>query len=193
MIKYVPNLMTLSRILLTPLMIYFMISESNQNYSLAFMFFVIASITDYFDGKIARKYDIESRFGIFIDPLADKLLIVSAFVSFRFIPEIYDSQIVTLWMIGLISFRDVFVTALRILMESKGETMVTSKVAKFKTFFQIVTIIALFIYLHSSFSTDDPITDVMKVLMVVTTLITFYTGMHYFMYNYRAILRLFVR
>ena len=145
MIKYVPNLMTLSRILLTPLMIYFMISESNQNYSLAFIFFVIASITDYFDGKIARKYDIESRFGIFIDPLADKLLIVSAFVSFRFIPEIYDSQIVTLWMIGLISFRDVFVTALRILMESKGETMVTSKVAKFKTFFQIVTIIALFI------------------------------------------------
>ena len=71
MIKHVPNLMTLSRILLTPLMIYFMISESNQNYSLAFIFFVIASITDYFDCKIARKYDIESRFGIFIDPLAD--------------------------------------------------------------------------------------------------------------------------
>ena len=193
MIKHVPNLMTLSRILLTPLMIYFMISESNQNYSLAFIFFVIASITDYFDGKIARKYDIESKFGIFIDPLADKLLIVSAFVSFRFIPEIYDSQIVTLWMIGLISFRDVFVTALRILMESKSETMITSKVAKFKTFFQVVTIIALFIYLHSNISTDDPITHIMKVLMVVTTLITFYTGMHYFMYNYKAILRLFVR
>jgi len=193
MIKYLPNLMTLSRIMLTPLMIYFMISKSNQNYSLAFCLFVIASITDYFDGKLARKYDIESRFGIFVDPLADKLLIVSAFISFCFIPEIYERQIVTLWMLVLILFRDVFVTLLRLLMESKGHTMVTSKVAKFKTFFQVVTIISLFIYIHSNLPIDSFIIYVLKGLMVVTTLITFYTGMHYFMYNYKSIVRLFAK
>jgi len=189
-IRYIPNIITLSRVVLTPLMIYFMLFE--KNYIFAFIVFVVASITDFFDGRMARKYNIESRVGVFIDPLADKLLIMSAFISFLFIDDIGGRQIVSVWMIVMISFRDILVTLIRIIMESKGVTMVTSKVAKLKTFLQIKTIIVLFLYLQSGgYMSYDYVIIIMKSLMVVTTLITFYTGVHYFRYNYKTIVDIF--
>ena len=79
-LRYIPNLLTIIRILLTPLCIYFLIVENNPLYS--FIFFSIASITDAFDGYYARKYNAISRLGTFLDPLADKIMVVSVFFCF---------------------------------------------------------------------------------------------------------------
>ena len=101
----------------------------------ALMIFIIASITDAYDGYYARKYDQITPEGKFLDPLADKILVTSAFMSFALL------DVVEFWMIGLIIFRDLFVTGLRMAMERKGLSMVTSTVAKAKTATQMTIII----------------------------------------------------
>ena len=93
----------------------------------ALVIFIIASITDAYDGYYARKYDQVTPEGKFLDPLADKILVSSAFISFALM------GIIEFWMVGLIIFRDLFVTGLRMTMERKGLSLVTSTIAKAKT------------------------------------------------------------
>jgi phosphatidylglycerophosphate synthase len=103
---------------------------------------------------------------------------------------------VKLWMIILISFRDILVTLMRTIMQYKGVTMVTSKAGKLKTFLQIVTISFILIFLNLiSYKIDIPeliLKDSLFYLMVITTLITFYTGVHYVYYNYKTLENLFL-
>ena len=136
--KWIPNFITSTRILLIPVFLYCLFTDFSHGKLLALIVFLSAAITDAYDGKIARKYDIESKFGVFFDPLADKLLVLSAFYGFMFLPIL--STTVKLWMIILISFRDILVTLMRTLMQYKGVTMITSKAGKLKTFLQITTI-----------------------------------------------------
>ena len=188
--KYIPNILTSSRILLTPVFLYFLFSDFSHSKLIALVVFVVASITDAFDGFYARKYNLISKFGTFFDPLADKLLVLSAFYGFMFIP-ILDTE-VKLWMIILISFRDVVVTLLRMIMEYKGITMVTSKVSKMKTALQISTIISILTYLilfsynisYWQFVSEQ---SILYFCMILTTLVTFYTGLHYCYYNYKIL------
>ena len=188
--KYIPNILTSSRILLTPVFLYFLFSDFSHSKSMALVVFMVASITDAFDGFYARKYNLISKFGIFFDPLADKLLVLSAFYGFMFIP-ILDTE-VKLWMIILISFRDVVVTLLRMIMEYKGITMVTSKVSKMKTALQILTILSILTYLilfsynisYWQFVSEQ---SILYFCMILTTLVTFYTGLHYCYYNYKIL------
>jgi CDP-diacylglycerol--glycerol-3-phosphate 3-phosphatidyltransferase len=188
--KYIPNILTSSRILLTPVFLYFLFSDFSHSKLIALVVFLVASITDAFDGFYARKYNLISKFGIFFDPLADKLLVLSAFYGFMFIP-ILDTE-VKLWMIILISFRDVVVTLLRMIMEYKGITMVTSKVSKMKTALQILTILSILTYLilfsynisYWQFVSEQ---SILYFCMILTTLVTFYTGLHYCYYNYKSL------
>ena len=188
--KWIPNFLTSTRILLVPVFLYCLFTD----FSLALIVFLSAAITDAYDGKIARKYDIESKFGVFFDPLADKLLVLSAFYGFMFLPVL--STTVKLWMIILISFRDILVTLMRTLMQYKGVTMITSKAGKLKPFLQITTINFILIYLIlKSYKVDIP-PDILQYnslyfLMVITTLITFYTGVHYVYHNYKTLGNLF--
>ena len=192
--KWIPNLLTSSRILLVPVFLYCLFTDFSHGKFLALIVFVSAAITDAYDGKIARNYDIESTFGVFFDPLADKLLVLSAFYGFMFLPVL--STTVKLWMIILISFRDILVTLMRMLMQYKGVTMITSKVGKLKTFLQITTINIILIYLIlTSYKVDIP-SDILQYnslyfLMVITTMITLYTGIHYVYYNYKTLGNLF--
>ena len=173
---------------------YCLFADFSHGKLLALIVFVTAAITDAYDGKIARKYDIESKFGVFFDPLADKLLVLSAFYGFMFLPVL--STTVKLWMIILISFRDILVTLMRTLMQYKGVTMITSKAGKLKTFLQITTINFILIYLIlKSYKVDIP-PDILQYnslyfLMVITTMITFYTGIHYVYHNYKTLGNLF--
>ena len=193
--KWIPNLLTSTRILLVPVFLYCLFTDFSHGKLLALIVFVSAAITDAYDGKIARKYDIESTFGVFFDPLADKLLVLSAFYGFMFLPIL--STTVKLWMIILISFRDILVTLMRMLMQYKGVTMITSKVGKLKTFLQITTINIILIYLIlKSYKVDIP-SDILQYnslyfLMVITTMITFYTGIHYVYHNYKTLGNLFI-
>ena len=192
--KWIPNFLTSTRILLVPVFLYCLFTDFSHGKLLALIVFLSAAITDAYDGKIARKYDIESKFGVFFDPLADKLLVLSAFYGFMFLPVL--STTVKLWMIILISFRDILVTLMRTLMQYKGVTMITSKAGKLKTFLQITTINFILIYLIlKSYKVDIP-PDILQYnslyfLMVITTMITFYTGIHYVYHNYKTLGNLF--
>ena len=188
--KWIPNLLTSSRIFLVPVFLYFLFSDFSHGKLLALIFFVIAAITDAYDGKIARKHNIVTKFGIFFDPLADKFLVLSAFYAFMFISDL-DTTI-KLWMIILISFRDILVTLLRTIMQYKGITMITSKLGKIKTALQLITIHLILIFLIlKSYSVAIPAdlfyNESLYFLMVITTIITFYTGVHYFYHNYKTL------
>ena len=188
--NWVPNFLTSSRILLVPVFLYCLFSDFSHGKLLALIFFVTAAITDAYDGKIARKHNIITKFGIFFDPLADKFLVLSAFYAFMFFPVL--STTVKLWMIILISFRDVLVTVLRTIMQYNDITMITSKLGKIKTTLQLVTIHLILIFLIlKSYSVTIPANllynESLYFLMVITTIITFYTGVHYFYHNYKTL------
>ena len=192
--KWLPNFLTSTRILLVPVFLYCLFSDFSHGKLWALIVFVTAAITDAYDGKIARKHNIITKFGIFFDPLADKFLVLSAFYAFMFFPIL--STTVKLWMIILISFRDIVVTLLRTIMQYKGITMITSKFGKIKTTFQLITIHLILIYLIlKSYSVAIPpilyYNESLYFLMVITTIITFYTGVHYMYHNYKTLGNLF--
>ena len=125
--------------------------------------------------------------GKFLDPLADKILVLSAFISFAIM------GIIDYWMVGLIIFRDLFVTGLRFAMVSKDLEMVTSRLAKFKTGIQITVIIFTLIFLglqqEIAWEWTMPILAIIEqyrliyILTFIVTLFTIYTGVNYLYYN----------
>ncbi|SVA69438.1 uncharacterized protein METZ01_LOCUS122292, partial [marine metagenome] len=125
--------------------------------------------------------------GKFLDPLADKILVLSAFISFAIM------GIIDYWMVGLIIFRDLFVTGLRFAMVSKGLEMVTSRLAKFKTGIQITVIIFTLIFLGLqqgiAWEWTMPILAIIEqyrliyILTFIVTLFTIYTGVNYLYHN----------
>jgi len=189
--KWIPNLLTSSRILMVPVFLYFLFADFSHGKLIALIVFITASMTDAFDGRIARKHNTITKFGIFFDPLADKFLILSTFYAFMFIPVL--STTIKLWMIILISFRDILVTALRTIMQYNDITMITSKFSKLKTILQIMTIYFILVFLIlKSYSVAIPFdlyynNESLYFLMVITTIITFYTGVHYFYHNYKTL------
>ncbi|MDP6852800.1 MAG: CDP-diacylglycerol--glycerol-3-phosphate 3-phosphatidyltransferase [Candidatus Marinimicrobia bacterium] len=193
-LKWLPNFLTSTRILLVPVFLYCLFADFSHGKLLALIVFILASVTDAYDGILARKYNNVSKIGTFLDPLADKFLVLSAFYGFMFLPIL--STTVKLWMIILISFRDILVTVLRTLMEYKGVTMITSKLGKFKTSLQILTITFILIFLIlNSYQVELPdvnaVSSTLYLLMVFTTAITFYTGLHYFYHNYKTLGNIF--
>ena len=183
--KHLPNLLSFSRIALTPVFLYFLLFSNFEHAKVtAAIIFTIASITDAFDGQLARRYNLVTRLGVFLDPLADKFLVLSAFFSFAILGDVH------LWMVILISFRDILVTLLRTIMELKGITMITSKAGKLKTLLQIIIINVIFIYLVlkgyglTEYSRLFVEFEVINGLMLITTIVTVYTGLHYFYYNH---------
>ena len=132
-------MLTVFRILLTPIFIISLFSDYQFAHPIALAIFLIACITDTYDGYYARKYNQVTPEGKFLDPLADKILVSSAFISFAFI------GMIEFWMVGLILFRDLFVTGLRMAVEHKGLSMVTSMIAKAKTTVQYIIIMFILI------------------------------------------------
>ena len=171
-IHFLPNTLTALRILLTPICIYYLYSS---NFILALILFLIASLTDFFDGYFARKYNTISKIGIFLDPLADKMLVIGLFLSFFYLGIIID------WIIlSMIIFRDIFVTILRILIQSQGMIMITSKVAKLKTAIQFLIIIILFIQAILPITFNE---NIIYYISLIMGIFTFYTGFHYLLSN----------
>ncbi len=185
-----PNFLTIGRIFLTPLFILCLFYESPWSKSTALVIFIIASITDVFDGHIARKRNLVTRTGEFLDPLADKLLVVSAFLSFALLGKI------PFWMVVLIVFRDLLVTVLRMFFLNNGISLVTSQVAKAKTGAQISVIFFVLAYLALK---SFPLIDAARLTAFIdefnliwyaaltATLFTVYTGLNYLYINREAI------
>ncbi|MDR1662960.1 MAG: CDP-diacylglycerol--glycerol-3-phosphate 3-phosphatidyltransferase [Endomicrobium sp.] len=131
------NKLTIARICLVPFFILFMSLGGFLNTILALTVFFVASITDFFDGHIARKQKTITSLGIFLDPLADKLLISSAFICFVSIPYLR----IAAWMVIVIISREFLITGLRSIAAYKNVIIPADKSGKFKTTLQIVVII----------------------------------------------------
>ena len=185
--KYIPNILTIFRIILVPIFVFIIMSDIRYSYFIALVIFLIASITDALDGKLARKYGAISKFGLFMDPLADKALVLGAFIVFLFIPSLKD--IIYPWMVVLIFSRDALVTILRLFMNRRDIIMISSKVAKLKTTFQLSSIILLLLLLsiNSKFPFNQ-FTDYLFIFMVGVTLFTVYTGIDYYYKNLKFLL-----
>ena len=137
-----PNQLTLLRIFLTPVFVFFLLMEGVRNTQLATILFLFASITDWYDGYVARKYGYVSKWGKFLDPLADKILTSSAFIAFVIL------QYIQLWMVLVIIARDVIITALRSSAQLAAQPMQTSNLAKWKTASQMALIIVILLYIN---------------------------------------------
>ena len=127
-----PNIITASRIVLTPAFVILMVSEDAIAVQLSAAVFLIAALSDWYDGWYARRYNMMSAFGRFFDPLADKVLVGSAFFAF------VSLGILELWMVLITIGRDVLVTVLRLVADRRKAPVVTSRLAKWKTAGQLV-------------------------------------------------------
>lgn len=136
--KYVPNALTIARIVLTPVMLILLISNTFFGTVGALALLIFGAISDYLDGKIARSFKVGSRLGQFLDPLADKVLVLGTFV----VLAILVPNTVPWWAVALIALRDVVVTIMRSWSESKGRSFRTLPIAKAKTGVQLGFLIA---------------------------------------------------
>lgn len=131
--------LTTFRVLCIPIFVVFMLIESiPYNYYLAAIVFIIASITDLFDGKIARKYHLVTNFGKFMDPLADKMLVSAAIICLT--PKMIPS-----WVVIIIISRELFISGFRMLAADQGIVLAAGWWGKFKTAFSMVMIIVLIV------------------------------------------------
>lgn len=129
-----PNQLTLLRVILTPVFAVLILSNSSLNKQVALIVFIVAALTDWYDGWVARKFGDISQWGKFLDPLADKILSSAALLVY------VSLDLVDAWMVWIIIIRDFLITGLRISAEYKQQPIVTSKSAQAKTFGQFVVI-----------------------------------------------------
>ena len=134
-----PNKLTLFRVILIPFFVFFLLAPYFEGYGnyVAVVIFIIASITDFLDGKIARKYNLVTNFGKFMDPLADKLLVSSALISLIALNKI------PAWIVIVIIAREFIISGFRLVAADNGVVIAASYWGKFKTAFQMVTVIVL--------------------------------------------------
>lgn len=136
--------------------------------------FALASITDWLDGKIARARNLVTNFGKFADPLADKMLVVTAFIV------LVGQGIVPSWVIAIIICRELAVTGLRLLLVGDGEVMAAAMPGKIKTATQMVAIILLFLNNFPFAGMNFPFATIM---LYVCLFFTVYSGVDYFIKN----------
>lgn len=155
----IPNAISLTRILVAPFFYFFFISGNRYLVSLACWIFILASLTDVIDGWAARRFGIVTRYGEFLDPLADKVLTLLALVGF------VQMHIIPLWMLIIILSRDITSTTIRILALAKGTPIETSRSAKFKTTIEMLFIayVLILIYLKINIESINP-TEIDKLI-----------------------------
>ena len=177
--KHIPNILTMFRILLVPYFLWLTYFSQPINYSIWItVVFIIASITDYLDGMLARKYNVISNFGKIMDPLADKLLVVSALFA------LYSPlKFISLAVVLIIVVREVLITILRDYYARKKIYIAVNNWGKIKTVAQMVGIIAALLYSsflqYNGLQPNDNIKIIIKIYFWITAAITVYSGMNY--------------
>ena len=169
-----PNKLTLLRICLIPVFVILMLSQVSNFFLISCIIFIIASITDFLDGKIARKYNLVTDFGKFMDPLADKLLVLSALIC------MIEYDLVAGWMVIIIVARELTVSILRAIAADNGKVIAASGGGKIKTTSQMIAIILLLIGANYS---NSQIVFVGTIAMYIATIFTLYSGIDYLYKN----------
>jgi CDP-diacylglycerol---glycerol-3-phosphate 3-phosphatidyltransferase len=191
-----PNQLTFLRILLTPVFIAFLFSANPLLRQLSLVIFVLAMLTDWYDGWVARRWGYVTRWGTFLDPLADKVVTSAALIAFIYL------DLVPPWTVWIIVFRDIVITFLRSYSEFNGKPFDTTKMAKTKTFLQFA-IIYYVLLAYIARDTEyfrlrygellnqllDP--TVLYTSMVIIAAITLLTGVLYIVDNWSTVKQLY--
>lgn len=185
-----PNKITVSRILLIPVFVVVMMFETEStiklfgadiplNHFIGALIFIFASATDWVDGYYARKLNLVTNFGKFLDPLADKLLVSAALIL------LVELQLAPAWVVIIIISREFAVTGLRLILAGQGEVVAANQLGKIKTWTQIVAISALL--LHNTIFTLIAV-PFDQIMLYVSLFFTVWSGWDYFYLNRRVLL-----
>lgn len=141
-----PNKLTILRTLMIPVFLFFLLTDYAGDYSkwIAVVVFILASLTDFLDGHIARKYNLVTNFGKFMDPLADKLLVCSALICLIALGRI------PAWIVIVIISREFIISGFRLIAADNGVVIAASYWGKFKTASQMVTVILLVLNIQNT-------------------------------------------
>lgn len=142
-----PNKLTVLRVIMVPFFVLFMLTDLGgaANKWIALIIFCAASLTDLLDGKIARKYNLVTNFGKFMDPLADKLLVCSAMIC------LIEKGVLASWVVIVIIAREFIISGFRLVASDNGIVIAASYWGKFKTVFQMAMVIVLIMDLGGAF------------------------------------------
>ena len=164
-----PNKLTVMRMILIPFFVFFMLAPYFEGYGnyIATAIFIIASLTDMLDGKIARKYNLVTNFGKFMDPLADKLLVCSALICLIALDRI------PAWIVIVIISREFIISGFRLIAAENGIVIAANYWGKFKTVSQMIMIILLLIDLGGVFDILEQIFIWLSLALTVISLITY--------------------
>ena len=164
-----PNKLTVLRILMIPFFVVFMLTDLGGEYGkyIALAIFVIASLTDLLDGKIARKRNLVTNFGKFMDPLADKLLVCSALIC------LVEMNRLAAWMVIVIIAWEFIISGFRLIASDNGVVIAASYWGKFKTTFQMIMIILLILDLGGSFAVVETVVTWIALILTVVSLIDY--------------------
>lgn len=184
--KHLPNSLTIARILLTPVFLVLILVDTFVAQLLALGVFVVAAVSDWLDGMVARRYDADTQLGRYLDPFADKVLVLSAFVVLPFLLP----SVIPWWAVIVIAVRDVMITGLRIVASVRDRPLRTLPLAKTKTATQLTfLIVVLGLLVVSKFPNAHEInrfaSEVLQgnfvfLFLVVVVILTAVTGIMYF-------------
>ncbi len=169
-----PNKLTIVRVLMIPFFLYFILLAPSKEYYnyYAIAVFLIASFTDFLDGYIARKYNLVTNFGKFMDPLADKLLVSSALIS------LCALDMLNVVVVIVIISREFIITGFRTVASDAGIVIAASKYGKLKTISQMILIPYVMLNLQGS-----PFDLIQTILVAITVIFTIYSGFDYIYLN----------
>ena len=164
-----PNKLTTFRVILIPFFVFFMLAPdmTGINHYIAVAIFIVASLTDLLDGKIARKYNLVSNFGKFMDPLADKLLVCSAMICL-----IQTGQLAA-WIVVIIIAREFIISGFRLVASDNGIVIAASYWGKFKTVSQMALIIVLIMDLGGVWNVVGTVLTWVALLLTIVSLIDY--------------------
>ena len=171
----IPNKLTIVRIIVAFIFMGVLVSSIPLKGVMAFVLFAVACLTDFYDGKIARERNIVTNFGKLIDPLADKILISAALISFVQMPDTRVAMngivryFVPAWMVVVIIGREFAVTGIRLLAASKGKVISAGKGGKHKIISQIVAISTILLFLGISSTETFLVVELLLILAATST------------------------
>lgn len=173
-----PNKLTIFRVILIPFFVFFLLSKPDDFIfrMIALSIFIVASLTDMLDGKIARKYNLITNFGKFADPLADKLLVCSAMIC------LIETGQIPSWVVIIIIAREFIISGFRLIASDKGVVIAANYFGKFKTVFQMLMVIVMVANLNIPYWTL-----IGNILMYVALFLTILSLVVY-MYQNRKVL-----
>ncbi|MDE7329862.1 MAG: CDP-diacylglycerol--glycerol-3-phosphate 3-phosphatidyltransferase [Clostridia bacterium] len=194
-----PNKLTISRMLMIPVFIVFFYVQFTGHYICALAVFAIASLTDLFDGKIARKYNLITNLGKFLDPIADKVLVLSALVIMLTVPSFLNcylgnwALIVAGCGVAVILAREIIVSGFRMVAASSGMVIAADIFGKYKTVFQDVAVVVLLIGACVGEFTDHITVEIINYVglacFAISVVLTIISGVNYLVKNIEVLKR----